>query len=130
MVLPALRHGGYTVENDGRPVVVGNAPSGRQYRADLVAVSPARERHVISLKWQQTSGTAEQKVPYEVIVLLHILRTQPGRFRKAYVVLGGDKWTLRDFYVNGGLQAYLPHGGLVDIVRLESFIAMANKGQL
>lgn len=130
MVLPALRHGGYTLENDGRPSVVGDGPSGKPYRADVVAVSQAGHRYIISLKWQQTPGTAEQKVPYEVIVLLHILRTQPGVFRKAYVVLGGQNWTLRDFYVRGGLQQYMSHEGLVDIVPLESFVARANRGEL
>ncbi len=89
MVIPALRHGGYQVESKGPILVVGQAPSGRPYRADLVATTPEGEKLIISLKWQQTAGTAEQKVPYEVITLMHILKIQPG-FRKAYVVLDGD----------------------------------------
>ncbi len=129
MVIPALRHGGYKVDSQGWALVVGQAPSGRPYRADLVATTPEGEKLIISLKWQQTSGTAEQKVPYEVITLMHILKTQPG-FRKAYVVLGGDGWTLRDFYVSGELRKCLPYGEEIEILTLEAFVARANKGQL
>lgn len=39
-------------------------------------------------------------------------------------------WTLRDFYVEGGLESYLKHSELIDIITFEQFIARANKGQL
>ena len=130
MVRAALRAGGYTLENDGRQVVVGRKPNGTLYKADVVAVSPAGHRYIISLKWQQTPGTAEEKVPYEVISLMHILRTQAGAYRKAYLVLGGPGWSLREFYVSGGLRPYIAYEGAVDIVDFERFVAMANSGAL
>jgi len=42
---------------------------------------------LISVKWQQVSGTAEQKVPFEVLCLLEAIENGP--YQKAYLVLGG-----------------------------------------
>jgi len=49
---------------------------------------------------------------------------------QAYLVLGGDGWTLRDFYLNGGLEKYLRYVDLVKIVSLETFVSLANQGKL
>ena len=96
----------------------------------------------ISLKWQQTTGTAEQKIPFEVICLAKaVMDYKPKTDKKteAYLVLGGiDKngrpsgWTLRNFYINEGLKPYLKPDcfELVKIVSPEDFIALANHGQL
>ncbi|MEW6662366.1 MAG: PD-(D/E)XK nuclease superfamily protein [Bacillota bacterium] len=83
---------------------------------------------LISLKWQQTSGTAEQKVPFEVICLAHAV--QQGGYNKAYLVLGGAGWSLRDFYANKGLDSFLRLPAEVRILKLEDYIALANQGQL
>lgn len=50
--------------------------------------------------------------------------------RQTCLVLGGDGWSLRDFYVSGGLQNYFRDIASVEIVTLERFIATANKGNL
>jgi hypothetical protein len=55
---------------------------------------------------------------------------QAGFADKAVLVLGGEGWTLRDFYAGGGLSAHLKHADNVDILTLESFIAKANRAQL
>ena len=84
---------------------------------------------LISLRWQQVGGTAEQKVPFEVICLAEALRSAPS-FSAAYLVLGGEGWTLREFYTGGGLAAHLRSADRVEIVTLEHFIAKANQGRL
>jgi hypothetical protein len=94
---------------------------------DAVAAKDGR-RVLVSLKWQQVGGTAEQKVPFEVICLAEAALT--GHYDKACLVLGGEGWTLRDFFVNGGLSAHLKNIDQVRIVTLENFIALANKGEL
>ena len=125
MVLPALVQGGYQYDTQ---VVVGLRPNGRTHRVDVVAQDSKAHKYIISLKWQQTSGTAEQKVPYEVICLGDLVT---GRAcKKAYLVLGGPRWTLRDFYTQGGLKNYMPHASRVEIVSLEDFVAQANQGKL
>ena len=124
MVLPALGRGGYfysTGVNIGRRLDVG------RHIADVVAEA-GPNRYLISLKWQQVSGTAEQKVPFEVICLSEAVRE--GEFNKAYLVLGGDGWKLRDFYTTGGLARHLIRADLVHIVTLERFVALANQGDL
>ena len=53
-----------------------------------------------------------------------------GHYSRAYIVLGGEGWSLRDFYTGGGLAHYLTHSDLVTIVTLEKFVAIANSGEL
>lgn len=137
MVLPALRHGGYVYNTQ---INVGKRPGGGPHRVDVVAHPQLGEHKqfgqgelhgngfLISLKWQQSSGTAEQKVPFEVICLAEAIEGTP--YEKAYLVLGGEGWRLRDYYVGGGLKDHLRYEGLVDIVTLEHFIAKANGGDL
>lgn len=85
---------------------------------------------LISLKWQQVGGTAEQKVPFEVICLVQAILDSNGHYAKAYLVLGGEGWKLRNFYTEGGLEKHLEYSEKVDILTLEDFIARTNQGQL
>ncbi|MGH7779974.1 MAG: PD-(D/E)XK nuclease superfamily protein [Candidatus Binataceae bacterium] len=120
MVLPALEKGGYAYRTQQR---IGDRLGGGKQIVDVVAETGS-ERIIISLKWQQVSGTAEQKVPFELICLEETLLT--GSYSRAYIVLGGDGWKLRDFYTSGGLDAYLRLSGKVKILKLEAFVARAN----
>jgi hypothetical protein len=124
MVLPALDGGGYeyTVHvNIGRRLGLG------AHLVDVVAEKDGR-KFLVSLKWQQVSGTAEQKVPFEVICLA--MAVEETDYDKAYLVLGGEGWKLRSFYTSGGLSKHLSGADKVEILTLESFVAKANRGQL
>jgi hypothetical protein len=127
MVLPALERGGYEYF---RQVDIGERLGGGKHIVDLVAYDAQGRGFLISLKWQQTSGTAEQKVPYEAMCLTQAVLEDPTRYGKAYLVLGGTAWTLRDFYTEGGLRPFLRHEDLLSIVNLETFVARANRGTL
>ena len=127
MVLPALERGGYEYF---RQVDIGSRLGGGKHIVDLVAYNAGGLGYLVSLKWQQTSGTAEQKVPYEAMCLLKAALSDPDRYAKAYLVLGGPGWTLRDFYTEGGLLGFLRHEALLDITKLEDFVAKANRGEL
>lgn len=127
MVLPALRKGGYTYETQVR--VGDRLGCGRHY-VDVVATDQAGTSYLISLKWQQVSGTAEQKVPFEVMCLTDVIVDSRNEYNRAYVVLGGGGWKLRELYTSGGLNRFLAHPDLVQVVSLESFIAKANSGRL
>lgn len=124
MVIHALKQGGYTMSEQTR---IGERPNGRKHMVDVVAMK-GKKKLIISLKWQQTSGTAEQKVPYEVICLLEAVNNKHAD--KAYLVLGGSGWTLRDYYVAGGLKQHLKYADLVEILTLEDFVSVANQGKL
>jgi hypothetical protein len=127
MVLPALERGGYEYY---RQVDIGERLGGGKHVVDMVAYDAGGCGYLVSLKWQQTSGTAEQKVPYEAMCLIQAVLSEQERYVKAYLVLGGPSWTLRDFYTDGGLLSYLRHEELLSIVTLEAFVARANRGEL
>lgn len=124
MVLPALARGGYLHRSQ---VKMGTRCGGGTQKVDAIAESGG-ETILISLKWQQTGGTAEQKVPFEVMCLADTVRT--GLATRAYVVLGGDGWSLRDYYTSGRLADHLIHADKVTVVTLEAFIRIANNHQL
>ena len=124
MILPALDQGGYTYETQ---VNLGQRLGVSRHVVDAIAHKDER-RILVSLKWQQVSGTAEQKVPFEVICLLEALRN--GQYAKAYLVLGGEGWTLRTFYTSGGLKPFLVNAEQVEVVTLEGFVGRANLGKL
>jgi hypothetical protein len=124
MVLPALVKGGYSYRSQIR---IGERFGGGSHFVDIIA-EKGEDRFLISMKWQQVSGTAEQKVPFELICLEEALKT--GDYQRAFIVLGGDGWKLRTFYVGGGLNEYLKGSGNVQILTLETFVARANMGKL
>lgn len=124
MVLPALQRGGYTHKVQQ---VIGSRFGGGRHFVDVIAEKDGRQ-YLVSMKWQQVPGTAEQKVPFEVISLADAVLT--GSYQKAYLVLGGEGWKLRTFYVGGGLKDHLVYADKVDILTLEGFVARANQGKL
>ena len=124
MVLPALEMGGYIIE---RQVRLTDRLGGGKHYGDIVA-SKNGERIVISLKWQQSSGTAEQKVPYEFMCLADVLAND-STIHKAYIVIGGDGWTKHSFFLDG-LDSWVNTKEFVDVLRLDSFVAKANRGIL
>ena len=124
MVVPALERGGYTCETQ---IEAGTRVGGGVHKVDVIASRDGR-RALVSLKWQQTGGTAEQKVPFEVMCLADAVRA--GHADRAYLVLGGDGWTLRNYYTSGALAEHLTHASLVHVVTLEAFIRIANNGEI
>ncbi len=127
MVIPSLIHGGYCYDTQ---VNIGSRLGGGRHMVDVLAEDSAGSKIIISLKWQQVSGTAEQKVPFEAMCLAETVLASDNDYDKAYLVLGGGGWKLREFYTGGGLDRHLCHSNLVVIVTLEDFIAKANQGVL
>lgn len=125
MVMPSLAAGGYQCDQQ---VVVGVRPNGRKHVADVVATR-AEQSMIISLKWQQVSGTAEQKVPFEVMCLRDAIVDPATLYQKAYLVLGGEGWTLREFFTSDVFKRYIDLQQ-VCVLTLEAFIAKANRGVL
>ncbi len=127
MILPALRGGGYL---SSRQVHIGSRLGGGKHLIDFIAENRSGRCYLISVKWQQVTGTAEQKVPFEAMCLAESIRESNGKYEKAYLVLGGAGWKLREFFTGGGLNRHMRFGDTVQIVSLESFVALANRGQL
>jgi hypothetical protein len=87
MILPALKRGGYTFQTQQK---LTPRPGGRRHFVDVIAAKDGH-RYLVSLKWQQTSGTAEQKVPFEVISLADAVRQ-----RSIHQALSGHRWLEMD----------------------------------
>lgn len=126
MVIPALEAGGYKYYPQHH---IGDRFGGGRHFVDAVAEKDG-QKFLVSLKWQQVSGTAEQKVPFEAICLAEAVMLGTENYSKAYLVLGGSGWKLRNFFISGGLDKHLTHSKLVTICNLEDFIAKANRGKL
>lgn len=127
MIIPSLQAGGYKVYTQHH---IGERFGGGRHLIDVVAEGSRGEKFLVSLKWQQVSGTAEQKVPFEAICLAEAILQSGGSYSKAYLVLGGEGWKLRNFFIKDGLQKHLTHSHLVSIITLEGFVAKANRGDL
>jgi hypothetical protein len=89
---------------------VGEKPGGGKHRVDweIYKNDNPEIRGLISCKYQGTSGTAEEKIAYEVIKLLHTMKIDP-RFKKAWIIMGGEGWStgMREF-VNSHLLEWIP----------------------
>lgn len=126
MVLPALEMGKYEVQTG---VVIGTRLGVTRHKIDVLAKDTDSRLHLVSLKWQQVGGTTEQKIPFEIISLVDAL-TRNKRFSAAHLVLGGDGWKYKDFYISGGMDPFIKKAKLVKIYSLEQFVSLANQGKL
>jgi hypothetical protein len=82
------------------------------------------KRALLSCKYQENSGTAEEKIPYEVIKLISTMESDL-RYRRAWLVLGGIGFSpaLVAFYKTR-LHEFIPSmRGRVDIVTTDELIA-------
>lgn len=123
-----LLNNSYAVE---KQQVVGTKPGGGRHKADIVGMRPNGTKFLVSLKWQQTAGSAEEKIPFEVIKLLHALRENRD-FDKAYIVVGGDGFSagLVDFYLSEEFRSYIRESEKIEILTLTDVITRANRGAL
>ncbi len=71
-VVPALRRNGYNFVVQQN---VGASFTGKKHRADVVINLSETTRTIVSVKWQQSAGTAEEKVPFEIIKLIHAVKS-------------------------------------------------------
>jgi hypothetical protein len=112
--------------------IVGTKPGGGRHKADIVGMRPNGSQFLVSLKWQQTTGSAEEKIPFEVIKLLHTLRENPTVFDKAYIVVGGDGFNagLVEFYLSEEFRSYIRDSEKIEILTLNDLITRANRGAL
>lgn len=107
-------------------VIVGTRPGGGRHRVDfdIWKADDENKRALLSCKYQETSGTAEEKIPYEVIKLIHTMESDL-RYRRAWLVLGGVGFSdqLVQFYKTR-LHEFIPSmRGRVEVVTTDELIA-------
>lgn len=75
--------------------VIGKKRNGGNHRVDLIIDGDI----LVSLKHQEVSGTAEEKVPFEFMKLQHAV--DDYNYKHALIVLSGDKgWTWKNYYLS------------------------------
>ncbi|MEK7399940.1 MAG: PD-(D/E)XK nuclease superfamily protein [Candidatus Poribacteria bacterium] len=93
-----------------RQANIGTKPGGGRHRVDweIIDKKDSGKRGLVSCKYQGTSGTAEEKIAYEVIKLLYAMKTDP-RYKKSWIIMGGEGWStgMREF-VNNHLTDWIP----------------------
>ncbi len=109
-----------------KQVFIGKQLFNNRYKADFVVDHSI----IISLKWQQVAGTAEQKVIYEIASLIKIIEND--NFKKAYVVIGGNGFSqnAKEYLFSQEHRNILKHGDLVENIGVEDFIARLNNHNL
>lgn len=106
---------------------VGAKPGGGKHKVDweIIDRSDDSRRALLSCKTQNKSGTAEEKIAYEVIKLVHAMVSDP-RYKHAWIVLGGSGWSpgIRKF-AKESLADYVPlMRGRVSIISTDELISM------
>ena len=124
VIRAVLETNGYHYEEQK---VIGKSIYGGDYRADFVIGEV-----IISCKWQQTQGTAEQKIIYEIASLIQIIKNSQGKYRRAYIVIGGKGFSKNalNYLLNQRFRDIFVDGNLVEIKDLDSMITLINKGSL
>lgn len=105
--------------------VIGKKPGGGKHRVDweIYKLDNPNIRGLISCKFQSTSGTAEEKIAYEVIKLLHAMKID-SRYVKSWIIMGGDGWSdgIRKF-TKSELSNWIPQmKGKVTIITTDQLI--------
>ncbi len=105
---------------------IGTKPGGGKHRVDweIFDKQDPESRGLISCKYQGTSGTAEEKMAYEVIKLLYTMKTDT-RYKKSWIIMGGEGWSIgmREFIKNH-LSEWIPEmGGRISILTTDQLIS-------
>ena len=133
-IVMSLERGGYSFNSQVK--IPNLRPNNKDYIVDYIAKKESKKIG-IEMKWQQSDGTAEEKIPYALILLLILYEKKI--IDKGYLVLGGsdqDKirkrkgWTLRKYYLSGGLEKFIKYKGKIDILTIEEFQSDANQSKL
>lgn len=92
-----IEHTDFKVQSQ---VNIGEKRNGGRHYVDILL----NEKQLISLKYQRVPGTAEEKVPFEVMKLQHAV--DDHGFHSAVIVLAGpDKaWKWKDYYLSDEFQ--------------------------
>ena len=105
--------------------VIGKKPGGGKHRVDweIYKLDNPNIRGLISCKFQSTSGTAEEKIAYEVIKLLHAIKID-SRYVKSWIIMCGDWWSdgIREF-TKSELSNWIPQmKGKIAIITTDQLI--------
>jgi hypothetical protein len=97
-----LTKNGYSVvSRSERNIDIPKQRCGKKHLIDI----RLSDGHLISCKYNgKVYGTAEEKIPFECIKLQNAVDDSNGIFSKAVIILGGDKWDRKEYYLSEGFK--------------------------
>ena len=105
-----LTNAGYDVQEQEN---IGLRPTGGAHNTDLIV-----DGTIVSLKYQDVAGTAEEKIPYEMMCLEHACFTYG--YDGAIIVLAGPGWKHDDAYRAGVFDTWM-HTPSVRVMNFDEF---------
>ena len=124
MIEDSLGKGGYDFQ---KKMTIDRRLGGGKFSADYIAYKDECTI-VITAKWQETSGSAENKIPYDYMCLADVIQKNDD-LTKGYLVLGGDGWSKDDFFINE-LKFWINIEADVKVMKLSKFVVSSNLGRL
>jgi hypothetical protein len=116
-ILAALIEAGFEVETQVR--IGTRAGSLKEHVVDFVARRKAKTL-LVSTKWQNSAGSVEEKVPWEVLCLNQALRGND--YSAGFIVLGGKGWTLRDYFTSPAFLDSMNVSPKLTVATFETFM--------
>ena len=104
--------------NVDEQVNIGLRPTGGAHNTDLIV-----DGVIVSLKYQDVAGTAEEKIPYEQMCLEHACFTYG--YDSAIIVLAGPGWKHDDSYREGVFSTWM-HTPHVRVLNFDEFLTHFN----
>jgi hypothetical protein len=113
-----------------RGITVGLKPNGQPNRFDFSISRDTNHdiRGLVSCRSQSTSGSAEEKIPFEVVRMIQTMSLD-SRYRRGWIILGGNGWSsdLLDFYVHD-LSEFIPQmKNKIKILRTDQLLSTSIK---
>lgn len=127
-IVQALQLRGYKVSKP--KFALGRNLAGKDYKRANIAYSPGGRLILVSTVFQESGGTVQEKVPWEVMSLAAVIRQSGSRFSRGYVVLGGAGATLKPYFTSGKLQENLVGAESVVVVDRDTLSELASKDKL
>lgn len=127
VLLQALAAAGYEAQTtpiDVRPF------GGVRTNSYEVFKNRAGHRFAITLKIQNARGSADRKIPYEVIVLSEMI--EADEVDGAYLLIAGAGWApqLREAFTSGVLRKWLHYPDTLVIMELDDFLKRLERDRI
>lgn len=129
----ALVDSGYKIEDNKNYSFICSL-TGRKHMPDKVIKNPKTKKLIIiSKKWQEVNGTADEKIMYEVLKLLD-LKTNYSQIENVYILLGGKGFDskLGYYYLSQNWNSFLDkkYKNQIKIINLNSLLPLISKKAL
>jgi hypothetical protein len=122
IIVPIAESNGYRIETQAR---LGPGIGGGQHWLDGLVTATNGDQIALSLKWQAGPGTADEKVPFEIVKLLTLKDASP-QIKRAYIIIGGRGFRERllAYYKSGAITPYIPRAREVTITDIDDIMTL------